>query len=42
MLRWAGARGWVTEAAVAQAALDGVAERLLRGHVTSGSARSAG
>jgi hypothetical protein len=35
MLRWAGARGWTTEAAVAQAAIDGVAERLLRGQFTS-------
>lgn len=31
MLRWAGARGWLPEAAVAQAAIDKVATQLLRG-----------
>ncbi len=31
MLRWAGARGWLPEAAAAQAAVDTVARQLLRG-----------
>ena len=31
MLRWAGARGWLPEAAAAQAAVDKVARQLLRG-----------
>jgi hypothetical protein len=37
MLRWAGARGWLPEAAAAQAALDSVAARLLRGHFADSS-----
>jgi hypothetical protein len=31
MLRWAGARGWLPEAAAAQAAVDKLARQLLRG-----------
>ncbi len=37
MLRWAGTRGWLPEAAAAPAATDTAAARLLRGHALDGS-----
>ncbi len=37
MLRWAGARGWLPEAAAAQAAVDKLARQLLRGQFTEPS-----
>lgn len=40
MLRWAGVRGRMSEVAVAQAAIDGVAERLLRGQFATGGAKA--